>query len=286
MLRTLMAAAMVLGLSPILSAGDKADTPGAEPLTVLNPRWVQPSGKVAGTAMRAVPETRTVLRTTAKIVGGMEVVVKEEVPYTIMRSMSCLIQAETTQVINLEGKPLTEAALATQLAKAGPVLVARERLDPAYRPILKDDALVLLSPGGVSVQGVPAGMRWLPTVTLASIVERDGEVRLRLVETQASSADDGGTEPAEREQGKTSAAKSDGRNSTRELTFDGMEVQAFDLKGGRLSSRALLKRLKDWTPVLVLREKPDSTYAQTFKDDTVAVLLSGGQAIEPVNLSP
>jgi hypothetical protein len=52
------------------------------------------------------------------------------------------------------------------------------------------------------------------------------------------------------------------------------------LKGERLASRALVKRLKEWTPVLVLKEKPDARYARTFKDETVVLVIADHKPAE------
>src|SRR5262245_11822626 len=189
MWRTLLAVATLLSFPAALRADEKSPpgekTPPTESLTVLNASWVKPDGKVAATMIRAVPETRMATRTALRIIDGMQVPVTEEVPYTVMRSVACTIQADTTDVLDIQGKPISPGAVASRLDKAGPVLLARGRLDPALRPILKDEVTVLVAPGGVAVQGAPEGPRWLPWVTLASMMERDGEVVLRLVESEA-----------------------------------------------------------------------------------------------------
>ena len=62
------------------------------------------------------------------------------------------------------------------------MLVARKELDPAFRQVLKDDALILIAPGGVSVEGAPHDARRLPRLTLASALERDGDVKREILQ--------------------------------------------------------------------------------------------------------
>jgi hypothetical protein len=282
MFRPVIVALTVWGLSTAVLADERPEPPGAEELTIIPSRWVS-GGKVAVSMTRIAHEKRKGVRTVARIVGGMRVAVPEEYEYTVAVPMMVAVEADIESAVDSKGGPLSAEALAARLKDAKPVLVASMPLDPAFRQILKEDAVILASPNGLSDAGATGVPRWLPRVTLASILERDGELKLYLTETQVSRRHEKRVAIIEGKAVERVVEAAVRKNVTREMIFDGVAIQACDMKGDRIGSRQLRKRLKEWTPVLVMNDKPEANYLETFKEDTVVLLLPRD---EPKALDP
>jgi hypothetical protein len=285
MLRPFVIVLTACGLSTVLLADEKPEPPGAEEITVVNSRWVS-DGKVAATMTRIATEKRKAPRTVAKIVGGMRVAVTEEVVYTVAVPMVVAIEADIKGALDSKGEALSAKDLAARLKESRPVLVTYLPLDPAFRQVLKDDAVILAAPDGISASGVAGTPKWLPRVTLASTLERDGELKLYLVETEVERRPEKRAAIVDGKEVERVVEATVRKNVTRELIFDGVGIQACGMKGERLGSRDLRKRLKEWTPVLVMNEKPDATYLETFKDDTVVLLLPRDEPKPPSPTGP
>lgn len=256
------------------SADDAAKPPAGELPTVVDARWVRADGKIMFSMTQVQPETRTTVTTVARVVDGK--IITEAVPreYTVMVPVVRTIQADTTGILQGDGKTVDRQDFPSKLAQARTVLLATKELDPAVRDLLRSDALVLVAPSGISTSSVDTSR--LPRLAQARIVRLEDGLRLSLVASELVTVKKSVKSMVNGQEVVQEVTATEPQLKTREIIYDGVETQAVTVSGKSLGSREVRKRLKEWTTLLVCTTKPDSSLLASFRDDVLVVVISEG----------